>query len=35
MFGNDDWILEMDEGDGLEWPWSFWSISEKEEKVQA
>jgi len=32
--GNDWWMLEMDEGDGLAWPWSCWSIWAKEEKTQ-
>ena len=32
--GNDGLILEMDEGDGLAWPWSYWSIWEKEDKAQ-
>jgi len=24
--GNEGWMLEMDEGDGLTWTWSSWSI---------
>ena len=31
--GNDGWMLEMDEGDGLTWPWSCWIIWEKEVKA--
>ena len=23
---NDEWMVEIDEGHGLAWPWSYWSI---------
>lgn len=26
MIKNYGWMLEMDEADGLTWPWSYWSI---------
>ena len=32
--GNDEWIVEIDEGDEFAWPWSCCRIFAKEEKVK-